>query len=147
VDSPTNKTMTLGRALAWNVVLPFVGIYPHFTGTPLWIVLTSSAITFVALNLYFLFAFNVWEVKSTEADGSELESGGTSRSLKRRLSLVFWAVGCGGAVLWMCFWIFGFIYAIIHAPRYAFVSLLLTALGGVLVKEAIRTFREERNVR
>ena len=55
-----NRTITLGQALLGNVVLPFVGAYLYFKGTPLKIVLEAGSITFVVLNVYFLVAFKVW---------------------------------------------------------------------------------------
>jgi hypothetical protein len=63
-DSP-EKTITLGKALLSNLVLPFAAAYLYYTGTSLRIVLTSCAVTFVVLNSYFLVAFKVWGQKSS----------------------------------------------------------------------------------
>ena len=54
------KTITLGQALCGNLVLPLVAAYLYYAGTPLKIVLISSAITGVLLNIYFVLAFKIW---------------------------------------------------------------------------------------
>ena len=61
----TEKTVTLGQTLLFsNMALPLGGAYLYHKGTSLHIVLASCGITFVILNVYFLFAFKVWGGKS-----------------------------------------------------------------------------------
>jgi hypothetical protein len=59
----TEKTVTLGRVLLSNLVLPFVAAYLYWRGTPLSIVIESCLITFAVINVWFLVAFWIWGKK------------------------------------------------------------------------------------
>ncbi len=144
MDSASKKTITLGRVLAWNIVGTLLaGVYHYLTGTSLQIVVITSGIMLVVFNLYILFAFNVWGADD-EATGKTQAANGKRRSGRKRLSLAFWAIGFGGAVLFTCFWVFGFIYLLTHSQRHFFGALLFAAGGIWLAKEAWRMFREEK---
>ncbi len=56
----SQRTVTLGRALLSNLVLPFVAVYLYWRGTPLSVMIGSCLITFVVLNVWFLVAFWIW---------------------------------------------------------------------------------------
>lgn len=60
------KQVTLGRALlVTNVCLPLAAAYLYFLKKmPLHIVIESTSITFVVLNVYYLIAFRIWGSKS-----------------------------------------------------------------------------------
>jgi hypothetical protein len=60
MNDSSPKTITFGQALCGNVVSPFVAGYLYYTGTPLKIVLISSAVAVIVLNIYFVVAFKVW---------------------------------------------------------------------------------------
>ncbi len=147
VDSASKKTITLGRVLAWNIVgMSLAAIYHYATGTSLQTVLITYGIMFVVFNLYTLFAFNVWGVDDEATDGDQKTNGKRS-PLKRRLSLCFWAIGLAGAVLFTCFWLFGFIYSLAHSRRPSFRALLPAVFGVLLAGAALKMFREEKNAR
>ena len=63
-DSP-ESTITFGKALLSNLVIPFAAAYLYYTRTSLRIVLTACAVTLVVLNAYFLIAFKIWGQKSS----------------------------------------------------------------------------------
>jgi len=147
VDSLNKKTTTLGQALLLSIVGSVGGgLYLYFTGTSRQNILLTGEIMFVVFGLYFLFAFNVWDVKAGEGTAVSQEANVTRHPLKRRLSLAFWAIGFGGAVLFTCFWIFGLIF-FAHSRRAIFVTLFATVFGILLAREALKMFLEEKKAR
>ena len=85
--------------------------------------------------------------------GIILEANDGGGCVKRQLSLMFWAVGSGGAVLWAVWWVGCFVYAIVtrHHSVGAFLrSLLLllpAAIGVELARQGFATFRAEKNAK
>ncbi len=149
-NNPADGTITLGRALCWNIGLPFAGAYLYFNGTSLRIVITSCVILFVALNVYLLFAFGVWGGYANRGSSETVESNeAVGSSAKRRLTLIFWAVGSGGAIIWTCFWLFGLVYGIVHHWHFSLlgplVPLVAAGFGIMLTREGLKTFRQEKN--
>ena len=73
--------------------------------------------------------------------------------MKRRLILIFWAVGSGGALLWASFWIGSFVYGIVtrHYSMGTFLRstllLLPAAIGIELARQGFATFREEKDAK
>jgi hypothetical protein len=60
--------------------------------------------------------------------------------MKRILALTFWAVGSSGAVLFVCFWMFGMIYT----RKFRLSVLAFIAFGVYCAWEGIKTFLEEK---
>ena len=60
--------------------------------------------------------------------------------MKRMITLAFWAVGSTGAVLFVCFWVFGMIYT----KKFRLSILAIIAFGAYLAYEGIKTFLEEK---
>jgi hypothetical protein len=146
VGSANKKTTTLGQALAWSIVgLLLSSLYHYLTGTSRQILLFTCGIMFVVSILYFPFAFYAWGADDAKTDGAD-EATETRHPVKKRLSLAFWAIGFGGAVLFTCFWFFGSIF-FAHSRRAAFGALLPTVFGLLLAREALKMFREEKKAR
>jgi hypothetical protein len=62
-------------------------------------------------------------------------------SLTKRAALVFWAVGSIGAVLFVCFFVFGIIYT----RKINFGVVVMLALGVFAAWEGLKTFKAEQN--
>jgi hypothetical protein len=63
------------------------------------------------------------------------------RSLAKRAALAFWAVGSIGAVLFVCFFVFGIIYT----RKINVGAIGMLALGVFGAWEGFKTFKAERN--
>ena len=66
--------------------------------------------------------------------------------MKERILLIFWAVGTGGAVLWTCFWTWGFFYGLRQHWAHIYIALIAALLGGWLTRAGSKAYREEKNV-
>jgi hypothetical protein len=69
------------------------------------------------------------------------KSDSMKRSLGKKMTLMGWAIGSCGAVLFSCWWI----GAIIYTRKVNFGLLSIVALGIVAALEGFKMFRSERN--
>ena len=66
--------------------------------------------------------------------------------MKKRILLIFWAVGTGSAAVWTSFWMWGFFYGLRQHLAHIYIALIAALLGAWLTRAGFKAYREEKNI-